>query len=349
MLKGRHDFRSDTVTEPTEEMRRAMYQAEVGDAARGDDPTVARLEEMAAGLLGKEAAMLVASGTMANLVAVLTWVRRGEEVIAEERAHVVTSEAGHLGGLVGAMVRTIQSPDGILRPEQIRAAVRSSRVLEPRTALVCLENTHNFAGGTVWTAEQLDAACAEAHGVGVRVHMDGARIFNAAVATGVDAARLASAVDSMMFCLSKGLSAPVGSVVLGTKEFIEEARRRRQMVGGAMRQAGIIAAAGIVALERMIDRLAEDHVRARRLAQLLAEAPRVRVDPMPPPTNMVLLDVTRTGQPAEEFARRLATEHNVWTLAVAPNVLRFVTHRHVDDEDVERAASAVLAASKAPR
>lgn len=342
MLKGRVDFRSDTVTEPTEAMRRAMYEAEVGDAARGDDPTVNRLEAEAAAMLGKEAALLVPSGTMGNLVALLTWVRRGEEVIADWRAHVVMSEAGGLGGVVGAMVRTIATEDGILRPEQIEAAIRAPSVLAPRTALVCVENTHNFAGGTVWTVAQLRAAAEVAHRHGIPVHMDGARIFNAAVALGVPAARLAEPVDSVMFCLSKGLSAPVGSLLVGSRDFIEEARRRRQMVGGAMRQAGVIAAAGLVALRTMVDRLAEDHARARMLAERLADVSGVRVNP-PPVTNMVMVDVSGTGMTAAQFARALAEEHNVWALPVAPGVLRFVTHRHVDDADVEKAAAAIRA------
>lgn len=342
MLKGRIDFRSDTITEPTEEMRRAMYEAEVGDAARGDDPTVNRLEAEAAAVLGKEAALLVPSGTMGNLVAVLTWVRRAEEIIADWRAHVVLSEAGGLAGVAGAMVRTIVTDDGILRPEAIEQAIRTPSVLAPRTALVAIENTHNFAGGTVWTVEQVRAAAEVAHRHGIPVHMDGARIFNAAVALGVPAARLAEPVDSVMFCLSKGLSAPIGSLLVGTREFIEEARRRRQMVGGAMRQAGIVAAAGLVALRTMVDRLAEDHARARALAERLADVPGVRVAP-PPVTNMVMVDVAGTGMSAAEFGRRLAEGHNVWALPVGPSVLRFVTHRHVDDDDVERAARAIRA------
>lgn len=348
LLKGRHDFRSDTITEPTEAMRRAMYEAEVGDSARGDDPTVAALEEEAAALLGKEAAMLVPSGTMANLVSLLTWVRRGEEVIAEHRAHVVMSEAGSLGGVVGAMVRTIVTPDGILRPEQVEAAVRAPSVLSPRTALLCIENTHNYAGGTVWSVEQVRAAAEAAHRHDVPVHMDGARIFNAAVALGVPAAELAAPVDSLMFCLSKGLSAPVGSLVLGTRAFVEEARKRRQMVGGAMRQAGVLAAAGLVAIRTMVERLAEDHQRARRLAQQLVGVPGIEVGPEPP-SNMVMVDVRGTGLSAAEFGERLASGHNVWALAVAPTVLRFVTHRHVDDSDVDQAARAIRAVAGSRR
>ena len=339
MLKGFHDFRSDTVTHPTEAMRRAMYEAEVGDAARGDDPTVNALEELAASMVGKEAALFVPSGTMGNLVAVLTWTRRGDEVVAEARSHMVMSEAGSLGAVAGCMVRTVASPDGVLRAEQVEAAIRRPGLLAPRTGLVCVENTHNYAGGTVWEPEQLQAVAEVARRHGVPVHLDGARIFNAAVALGVPAARLAEAADSVMFCLSKGLSAPVGSLLAGSREFIEEARRRRQMVGGAMRQAGVLAAAGIVALQTMVDRLAEDHRRARLLAELLGEVSGVRVWP-PPRTNMVMVDVARSGLGAEEFARRLA-QHRVLVLAVEPTVLRFVTHRHVDDEDVKAAARAV--------
>ncbi len=318
-----------------------MYEAEVGDSARGDDPTVNALEELAAQRVGKEAALLVPSGTMANLVAALTWLRRGDEVVLDSRAHMVVYEAGSLGGVVGAMVRTISTPDGILPPDAIEAAIRPAGLPFPRTGLVCLENTHNLAGGTVWTEEQTRQAADAAHRHSVPVHLDGARLFNAAVALGVPAARLAAPVDSLMFCLSKGLSAPVGSLVAGSREFIQEARKRRQMVGGAMRQAGVVAAAGIVALERMVDRLHEDHERARALAGLLADVPGVRV--WPPRTNMVMVEVGETGLSAEAFGRRLAAGHNVWVLPAGQSVLRFVTHRHVDDEDVGAAARAVRA------
>ena len=338
MLNGWHDFRSDTVTQPTEAMREAMYRAEVGDAARGDDPTVAELEAEAAAMLGKEAALLVPSGTMGNLVALMTWTRRGDAIVVDHRAHVVTVEAAGLGGVAGCVAHTLTTPDGILRPEQVEEVLRPAGRPGPRAALVWVENTHNFAGGTVWDEAALQAVREVAGRHGVPVHMDGARIFNAAVALGVPAARLAQAADSIMFCLSKGLSAPIGSLLVGGRDFVEEARRRRQMVGGGMRQAGVVAAAGLVALRSMVDRLAEDHRRARALAERLAEVAGVRI--WAGLTNMVMVDVSPCGLDAEAFGRQLAGER-VLALAVGRDVLRFVTHRHVDDADVEAAARAV--------
>jgi threonine aldolase len=275
------DLRSDTVTQPTPAMREAMYRAEVGDDVFGEDPTVNRLEQMAAERLGKEAALFVVSGTMGNLVALLTHCGRGDEAILGDCSHTFLFEQGGMAALGGIMPHLVSNqPDGTLRLEDIEGAIREDDAHFPRTRLVCLENTHNMCNGTPLTAEYTAQVARLARVHGLRVHMDGARIFNAAAALGVDAQELVRDVDSVMFCLSKGLCAPVGSLLCGSADFIAEARRARKVVGGGMRQAGVLAAAGIVALEEIVPRLEEDHVRARRLAEGLAEIPGVEVAPV---------------------------------------------------------------------
>ncbi|HEY8476162.1 MAG TPA: GntG family PLP-dependent aldolase [Chloroflexota bacterium] len=330
------DLRSDTITLPTEAMREAMRQAEVGDDQRGDDPTVKRLEALAAEMLGKEAGLLVLSGTMGNLVGVLSHVQRGDEVIADEGAHILTSEVGWLGAVAGAMVRTVPSVRGVMDPAAVERAIRTPRLHHPRTGLLCLENTHNRAGGTVMTPAQTKALCDVAHRYGVPVHLDGARIFNAAVALGVDVKDLVRDVDSVTFCLSKGLSAPLGSVLVGSAEFIERARKVRQMVGGGMRQAGVIAAPGIVALQTMVDRLAEDHANARRLAEGLVGVEGLRVDLETVQTNMVRVEIALPGVTSEAFARRLE-EEGVHVLCPDASSIRLVTHRHIGPREVDAA------------
>ncbi|MDR7427481.1 MAG: low-specificity L-threonine aldolase [Armatimonadota bacterium] len=329
------DLRSDTVTQPTEAMREAMRAAAVGDDVFGEDPTVNRLEEMAAARMGKEAAVFVPSGTMANLAAIMSHTQRGDEVVVEERAHCYLNEAGGMAALAGVIPRPLPGERGILAPAQIEAVLRPPNLHFAPTRLLCLENTHNAAGGVVMSPQQMTALCATAHVHGLRVHLDGARIFNAAVALGVDVRLLVQDADSVMFCISKGLSAPVGSLLCGSAEFVARARRARKMVGGGMRQAGVLAAAGIVALETMVDRLADDHRHARVLAQRLAEIPGLRVDPANVQTNMVLVEVPQ----APLVARQLAA-HGVLVLAVAPCRLRLVTHRHIGLAEVERAVEA---------
>jgi threonine aldolase len=342
------DLRSDTVTLPTEEMYAAMRAAPLGDDVMGEDPTVRRLEETAAARLGKEAGLLLPTGTMANLAALMAHTRRGDEVILEAEAHIFYYEAAGLSVAGGLMPRTLPGDRGALDPAQVAEAIRGDDVHFPRTGLVCLENTHNRAGGTVISLEQTRAVCAAAHAAGVPVHIDGARIFNAALALGLGAATLAADADSVMFSLSKGLSAPVGSVLVGGREFIAAARRARKLLGGGMRQAGIIAAAGLVALERMVDRLAEDHAHARLLGERLAAVPGVAVDLATVQTKMVRLSVEPSGLEAPAFVARLR-EHGVLAGARDRWTIRMVTHRHITAADVETAAAAVQAVAAEPR
>jgi len=335
------DLRSDTVTHPTPAMREAMYRAEVGDDVFGEDPTVRRLEEMAAERMGKEAALFVASGTMGNLVALLTHCGRGDEVILGDRSHTFVYEQGGMAALGGITPRPISNqPDGTLRLEDIRAAIRSENVHYPRTRLVCLENTHNLCDGAPLTAEYTAAVARLAHSHGLRVHLDGARIFNAAAALNCDVRDLVREVDSVMFCLSKGLCAPVGSVLCGSADFIYEARRARKVVGGGMRQAGVLAAAGIVALEQMTGRLAEDHARARRLAEGLAQIPGVQVGPVY--TNIFYFWLDGVPMAPQEFLHRLR-EQGVLVLGREDGRFRAVTHYWITDEDIEATLRAVRA------
>jgi len=335
------DLRSDTVTHPTPAMREAMYRAEVGDDVFGEDPTVRRLEEMAAERMGKEDALFVASGTMGNLVALLTHCGRGDEVILGDRSHTFVYEQGGMAALGGITPRPIPNqPDGTLRLEDIRAAIRSENVHYPRSRLVCLENTHNLCDGAPLTAEYTAAVARLAHSHGLRVHLDGARIFNAAAALNCDVRDLVREVDSVMFCLSKGLCAPVGSVLCGSADFIYEARRARKVVGGGMRQAGVLAAAGIVALEQMTGRLAEDHARARRLAEGLAQIPGVQVGPVY--TNIFYFWLDGVPMAPQEFLHRLR-EQGVLVLGREDGRFRAVTHYWITDEDIEATLRAVRA------
>ena len=329
------DLRSDTVTLPSEEMREAMARAELGDDVFGEDPTVNRLEEMAAERVGKEAALLVVSGTMGNLASILTHCRRGEEVILGNRAHTFLYEAGGIAALGGIHPHTVPNePDGTLRLEDIEAAIRPDNIHFPRTRLVCLENTHNRCYGAALSPQYMAAVGQLARRHGLSVHLDGARIFNAAVALGVDVKELTRHADSLSFCLSKGLAAPVGSVICGSKAFIAEARCARKVLGGGMRQAGILAAAGIVALDTMIDRLREDHDNARRLAQGITRIDGLSLDLAFVHTNIVYFDVAREGLNAEELVRRLDAA-GVRMLAVGPNRIRAVTHYGIAAGDID--------------
>ncbi len=332
------DLRSDTVTLPTSEMRRAMADAELGDDVFGEDPTVNRLEELAAERMGKEAAVLVTSGTQGNLVGVLSHTQRGDEVIVGDQAHIFHYEVAGCAVVGALQLRTVRNVDGMLDPAEVEAAIRPPNVHHPRTSLVCLENTHNRNGGAVLDASQIHAVAAVAHRAGVSVHLDGARIFNAAVALGVDVRTLTAEVDSVTFCLSKGLAAPVGSVLCGRKEYIETARKYRKMLGGGMRQAGVIAAAGIVALNTMVDRLAEDHENARALAEGLADLPGVVIDPKKVRTNIVIFDVTAPIG-AEGLVNGMK-ERGVLCMVAGPRRIRMVTHYGIVRADVERAIAA---------
>ena len=335
------DLRSDTVTQPTPEMRRAMAEAEVGDDVYGEDPTVNRLEEMAARRMGKEAALFVVSGTMANLVSGLTHCQRGDEMIVGSEAHIFHNEVGGMSALGGIHVRTVfNSFSGLMAPDEVEAAIRLPGIQQPRTALICLENTHNRCGGGVLDSEDIGVIAEVARRHGVALHMDGARIFNAAVALRVSPVELARQADTISFCLSKGLSCPVGSLVCGSQEFIERARKNRKMVGGGMRQAGIIAAAGIVALDTMVDRLADDHANAKRLALGLARLRGLRLEPEAVQTNIVIFD--GIDLPVREFMDALKSK-GVLSSFVSGRKVRMVTHYGIGQEDVDEALNIVEA------
>ncbi|MHB9144415.1 MAG: GntG family PLP-dependent aldolase [Symbiobacteriia bacterium] len=330
------DLRSDTVTVPTGAMRQAMAEAEVGDDVYGEDPTVQRLEELAAEMLGKEAALFVPTGTMGNQVSVMTHTRRGEEVILEAESHIFYYEVAGMAALSGAQARTVPGRRGAMDPAAVEAAVRDdSNIHFPRTALVCLENTHNRAGGTVVPLANMAAVADVAHRHGAQVHLDGARIFNAATALGVPVSQVAAPADSVMFCLSKGLAAPVGSLVAGGHDWIGRARKNRKLLGGGMRQVGVLAAAGLVSLTEMVARLPEDHANARRLGEGIANIPGLAIDMETVQTNMVAFDITKPGLDAPALVQRLE-EAGVRTGASGPRRVRLVTHKDVSREDVEQ-------------
>jgi len=317
-----------------------MYEAEVGDDVYGEDPTVRRLEEMAARRLGKEAGLFVVSGTMGNLVAILTHTRPGNELILEAESHIFYYEVGGCAALGGVMVRTVPGQRGAIDPGELEKVMRGQDIHFPPTGLIALENTHNRAGGAVIPLEKIRAVREVADRYGIPMHLDGARIFNAALALGVPAAEIARYFDSVMFCLSKGLAAPVGSVLVGSREWIARARKWRKMVGGGMRQAGILAAAGIVALEKMVDRLVEDHANAKFLAAGLAEIPGLKVNPAEVETNIVRLDVAATGMTAEAFCAELKLR-GVLASPFDPTIVRLVTHKDVTRGDMEKTLSVI--------
>lgn len=330
------DLRSDTVTQPTPRMREAMYQAEVGDDVYGEDPTVNRLEKLAADRLGKEAAVFVASGTMGNLVSLLTHSRRGEEVIVGDQAHILHNEMAGAAGLGGIQLRTVPNDDrGRIDPSDVRSMLRPASGFYPRTALVCMENTHNRCHGATLSPEEIRPIADVAHAAGVALHVDGARIFNASVALRIDVAELVRDADSVQFCFSKGLSAPVGSMIVGSGEFIARARKYRKIVGGGMRQVGVIAAAAIVALEEMVDRLTEDHDNAQLLVRGLASIPGMEVHPELMQSNILYFGVRAMS--ISDFQIRLA-ERGV---LVGPG--RMVTHYGVSRTDIELVLESVKA------
>ncbi len=334
------DLRSDTVTQPTAAMREAIYRAEVGDDVFGEDPTVNDLEALAAEKMGKEAALFVASGTMGNLVSILSHCQRGDEVIMGDRAHTFLYEVGAAAAFGGIQVHIVPNePDGMLDPQVVQAAIRGDNIHFPPTRLLCLENTHNRCGGCVLSPAQMDSICAVARDKGIFVHLDGARVFNAAISLGVAVRELTKNVDSVMFCLSKGLSAPVGSLVAGSEDFIRRARKHRKMVGGGMRQAGILAAAGIVALTEMVDRLAEDHANARLLAEGLKEIEGLDVDLECVQTNIVIFSLVTERMTPAELAAGLAKE-GVRLFPIGDRLLRAVTHYGIEEQDIALALDA---------
>jgi threonine aldolase len=335
------DLRSDTVTQPTPEMREAMARAEVGDDVYGEDPSVNRLQEMAAERMGKEAGLFVASGTMGNLTALLAHCGRGDEALIGDKAHTFLFEAGGISALGGVHSRQLPNqPDGSLALEDIQAALRPDDAHFPVTRVICLENTHNRCGGQFQSVGYARSVSEFARAHGISIHLDGARIFNAAVVQGVEARELAGPVDSVTFCLSKGLSAPVGSVLCGTKEFIRKAHRVRKMLGGGMRQAGVLAAAGIVALEKMVSRLSEDHTRARTLAEGLRKNRSLVLDQGSPATNMVFMDLaSQVTLSATEVAEKMKGR-GVLVSVVSERRFRLVTHNGVDDPSISIAVEA---------
>jgi threonine aldolase len=329
------DLRSDTVTRPTPEMRRAMYEAEVGDYYR-DDPTVRALEERAAARLGKQAALLVISGTMGNLVSLMAQTRPGQSIVLGQGCHIHLNEAGGLARIAGLTPRTVDAPGGQITPDAVTAALLSVAPINPLTSLVSIENTNNAAGGTVLPIELIDSLSVLTRERGLKLHMDGARLFNAEVALGVPAARIVEGVDTVTFCLSKGLGCPAGAIVAGSAEVVEEARRCRQVLGGGMRQAGVLAAAGLVALESMIERLAEDHENARVLASLLAEIGLpVAVEEVE--TNMVYFELPELVGSGRDFTEWLA-QLGVLVNPPRGRRVRLVTHHNVTRDDVRQAA-----------
>ena len=339
------DLRSDTVTKPTDEMRSAMASAEVGDDVFGEDPSINELQERSAALLGKEAGLLTSSGTMSNLIATLAWSSHGDEIIMGNEAHMFWNEGAGQAALGGVQTRLVPNDSqGRISADDVAAAIRPPGNLHfPRTSMVCLENTHNRCSGGVLTPEDTRAVCDVAHGAGVPVHLDGARIFNATVALEVPPAELVRDVDDLSFCLSKSLSCPVGSVLVGSQDFIDQAKRWRKMLGGGMRQAGVLAAAGLVALDTMIDRLAEDHQNARRLAYGLANIDGLSVDPESIQTNIVFFEVAEDLGTAAELISAL-DRHGVKVSYPGKQSIRMVTHRHISSEDIEEALSRTSAA-----
>ncbi|GMU04259.1 low-specificity L-threonine aldolase [Corallococcus caeni] len=331
------DFRSDTVTKPTPAMRRLIADAEVGDDVYGEDPTVRRLEERVAERLGLEAAVFVPSGTQANQIAIGAHCRSGDEVLTEEGSHILHYEGGAVPALWGVQPAPLPGERGLLKPETVAAAVREDNVHNPRTRLLSLENTHNRGGGTVWPVDRFRAVVEAGRKAGLAVHLDGARLFNAQVAAGKPASAWASLTDSTSVCFSKGLGAPVGSALAGKADVIREARRLRKRLGGGMRQAGILAAAALYALEHHVERLAEDHANARRLAEGLAQLPGVKVDLSRVETNMVFADLVR---PAAE-ASALLLKQGVLANPTGPHSIRLVCHLDVSKADIDDALARI--------
>lgn len=331
------DLRSDTITLPTDEMLEAIKNAKLGDDSRGkEDPTVNRLEEVAARMMGKESAMLTISGMQANLISLMSQTERGNAIVLETQSHIFLNELGSMAAIGGLMTRPIRGKYGVLEPMDVEEALKIRGSVAPITSLICIENTHNRAGGTVWTPEQIENISDVARVYDVRLYMDGARIFNAAIALNVDVKELTKHVDSLMFCLSKGLSCPLGSLVVGSSDFIEKAVRFRRLLGGSMRQAGIIAAPGIVALEKMIVRLREDHENARILARGLTKIDGISLDFKTVQTNIAVFDISGLGVDSNKFIAKLSSKGiKASNISDDPYAVRMVTHRGIERDDIE--------------
>ncbi|WP_096271190.1 low-specificity L-threonine aldolase [Paucisalibacillus globulus] len=333
------DLRSDTVTKPTESMRRAAYEAEVGDDVYGEDPTVNRLEEKAAELLGKEKALFVTSGTQGNQIAALTHCRPGDEVIMEASSHIYIYEVGGFSALANVQIRPVPGINGAMNTVDVKNTIRAENIHYPTTSLICIENTHNLAGGAVLPLSHMQEISQLAKENNLQVHLDGARLFNAQVASGISVKEYAKNVDSVQFCLSKGLGAPVGSIIAGTEEFINRARKWRKMLGGGLRQVGMIAAPGLVALEENINRLAEDHAHAKLLADGLANMNGLKVENKVE-TNIIIVNVKETKHTPETFVEALKSK-GVLAGVFGLDTIRFVTHYDVSREDIDKALIAV--------
>lgn len=328
------DLRSDTVTKPTDEMREAMKEAEVGDDVLGEDPTVKKLEDLAAKKLGKESGLFVTSGTQGNITSLLTHTEPGEEVVMGKCCHIHRYEIGGYASLAGVTAQLLDDKEGHLPLEKIPEVIRADDIHHPKTSLICVENTHNIAGGIPLGEDYMKQVGEIAEENDLPVHLDGARIFNASVALDVDVKDLVKPVDSVQFCLSKGLSAPVGSLLVGSEEFIEKARKNRKKLGGGMRQAGVIAAPGIIALEKMIERLEQDHKNLDKLVDGL-EKLNVEVYPEKPRTNIIMVDTTSLEMRAEKLRKKLENE-GILSLDLDKNMLRLVTHREISSEDIDK-------------
>ncbi len=327
------DLRSDTVTKPTEEMRKTMYEAEVGDDVYGEDPTVNRLESKAAELLGKEAALFVTSGTQGNQIAVLVQCQRGNEIILEADSHLFYYEGGAISAFAGVQPRTIRGIRGAMDPFEVEAAIRGEDIHLPETGLICLENTHNRAGGAVLPLQHMKQMYELASRHGIPVHLDGARLFNACAAENIPASHFAQYTDTVQICLSKGLGAPVGSIIAGTESFIHKARKWRKRLGGGMRQAGVIAAPGLIALTEMTERLAEDHENAKKLANGLEQIAFLEIENKVE-TNIVLVNIAKTGLTTDAFIDKLKRE-GILVVAFGPKTIRFTTHYDISIEQIE--------------
>jgi threonine aldolase len=334
------DLRSDTVTLPTEEMLEAIKHASLGDDVYGEDPTVNRLQEMAAEKMGKEAALLVPSGTQANLISLMSNCKRGELVILEFESHIYWYEVGGISAVAGLLPWPTKSSTGAFSPAELEAAIRPKNIHFPEPTLICVENTHNRHGGTIITPNQLKAISEVAKKHSIKLYMDGARIFNAAVGLGVDTKDFTKHVDNLMFSLSKGLCCPVGSLIVGNQEFIEKARKTRKLLGGGMRKAGIIAAPGIIALEKMIDRLRTDNENAKLLAEKLSKINGIKIDLKNVQTNIVTFDLVHSVIDCDSFLLKLK-ENGILALAQAKNKVRLVTHRGIEKEHVEATAATI--------
>lgn len=328
------DLRSDTITKPTEEMRRAMYEAEVGDDVYGEDPTVEKLEEKAAEILGKEAALFVTSGTQGNQIAVLTHCQPGNEVLLEEDAHIFYYEGGAIAAFAGVQTRTLKGERGRISPEDLKKAIRGDDIHFPETGLICIENTHNRAGGAIVPIENMREVYEVARQHDIPVHLDGARLFNAAAELELPVTAFTEHTTTVQICLSKGLGAPAGSIIAGSHAFIQRARKWRKRLGGGLRQVGVLAAPGLIAITKMADRLKEDHVRSRRLAEGLAQLPDLEIVNQVD-TNIVVVETTNTGKSVEDFLAELK-DHGILAVPFGPSTIRLTTHHHITDSDIDQ-------------